>query len=65
MHPLLTLWLLVLVSALLLSGVFYLAEHYAHIAGNFYVLIGLLIGGYVLYSLVCWVTRRYRERPSS
>jgi len=58
MNPLLNLWLLVLGSAVALSVIFYLAENYAHIIGNFYVLLGLLIGGYLLYGLVGWITRR-------
>jgi len=65
MNPLLTLWLLVLGSAVALSVIFYLAENYAHIVGNFYVLLGLLLGGYLLYGLIGWIMRRGDDKSSS
>lgn len=65
MNPLFTLWLLVLGSAVALSIVFYLAENYPHIVGNFYVLLGLFIGGYLLWSLVGWIARRGDGKSSS
>jgi len=58
MNPLFTLWFLVLGSAVALSVIFYLAENYTHIIGNFYVLLGVLLGGYLLYGLVGWIMRR-------
>jgi len=64
MNPLFKLWILVLCSAVALSVIFYLAENYAHIIGNFYVLLGLLLGGYLLYGLFDWVTvRRGQGNP--
>lgn len=64
MHPLLTLWLLVLVSAVLLSGVFYMAENYSHIIGNFYVLIGVFFALYALYFFISWLADRHRKKSA-
>ncbi|HLG21921.1 MAG TPA: hypothetical protein VI382_03840 [Candidatus Manganitrophaceae bacterium] len=64
MNPLLSLWLLVFSSALILSGIFYLAENYSHIIGNFYFLAGAFFGSYGLYLFISWVMRRNRKgRP--
>lgn len=65
MNPLLTLWLLVLGSTILLSGVFYLAENYSHIIGNFYFLTGAFFGSYILYFLINWIIKRNRKNPTS
>lgn len=54
MNPLLTLWLLVLGISVILSGVFYLAENYSHIIGNFYFLIGAFFGSYFIYLGINW-----------
>ncbi len=64
MNPLLTLWLLVLGSTILLSGVFYLAENYSHIIGNFYFLAGAFFGSYILYVLINWVIKRNRKNST-
>ncbi len=65
MHPLLTLWLLVLVISVLLSGVFYMAENYSHIIGNFYVLIGVFFGLYVFYVFISWLADRRRRQSAN
>ncbi len=65
MNPLLTLWLLVLGSAVALSGIFYLAENYAHIFGNFWVLLGILLSGYLISGLVDWIRRRGQGKSPS
>ncbi len=62
MNPLLTLWLLVVASAIVLAGIFYLAENYSHIVGNFYVLLGFFIGAYILYALLSWIFRRRSKK---
>ena len=41
---------MVLVVSVLLAGVFYMADHYSHIIGNFYFLCAVLIVGYAIYS---------------
>ncbi|MCG3115684.1 MAG: hypothetical protein LLH30_08410 [Candidatus Manganitrophus sp. SA1] len=64
MNPLLTLWLLVLSSTIILSGIFFLAENYSHIIGNFYFLTGAFFGSYALYILVQWLVRRNRKPPA-
>jgi hypothetical protein len=63
MNPLLVLWFLVFGSAVILSVIFYLAENHADIFGNFWVLLGILIGGYVLFSLTGWMIKRLRKPP--
>jgi uncharacterized membrane-anchored protein len=65
MNPLLTLWLLVLGSTILLSGVFYLAENYSHIIGNFYFLAGAFFGSYILYIVINWLIRKSRKKSTS
>ena len=64
MNPLLSLWLLVLSITVILSGVFYLAENYSHIIGNFYFLTGAFFGSYGLYVLVNWLIKRNRKKPT-
>jgi len=64
MNPLLTLWLFVLGSTILLSGVFYLAENYSHIIGNFYFLTGAFLGSYLLYTIINWIIKRNRKNPT-
>ena len=58
MNPLLTLWFLVAATAVVLAVVFYLAENYPYIIGNFYVLLGILIGAYCLYGLILRFSRK-------
>jgi hypothetical protein len=65
MNPLMVLWLLVFGSAVILSAVFFLAENYAHIFGNFWVLLGILLGGYALVASIGWMVERIRKRPVS
>lgn len=64
MNPLMTLWLIVFGATVILSGFFYLAENYAHIIGNFYVILGVLVGGYALFSIVRRILKKNREKPS-
>jgi len=64
MNPLITLWLLVAGSALLLSGVFFMAENYPDVIGNFYFLVGVLGGGYILYNLVHWIIGKCTGKPA-
>lgn len=64
MNPLLTLWLFVLSSTIILSGIFYLAENYAHIVGNFYFLTGAFFGSYGLYVFVTWLMKRNKKKPT-
>jgi hypothetical protein len=64
MNPLLTLWLFVLGSTILLSGVFYMAENYSHIIGNFYFLAGAFFGSYLLYTLINWLIKKNRKNPA-
>lgn len=64
MNPLLTLWLLVLSVTILLSVIFYMAENYSHIIGNFYFLIGAFFGSYFLYILVTWLIQKNRKKPT-
>ncbi len=63
MNPLLVLWLLVFGSAVVLSAVFFLAENYTHIFGNFWVLLGILLGGYGVAALIGWMLKRLRPPP--
>ncbi|MFQ5780524.1 MAG: hypothetical protein ACE5J1_02565 [Nitrospiria bacterium] len=63
MHPLLTLWLMVFASTVVLAGVFYLAENYSHIIGNFYFLAGAFFGSYVLYLVIGWLIHR-KKKPT-
>ncbi|MFQ5598743.1 MAG: hypothetical protein ACE5GK_11925 [Nitrospiria bacterium] len=62
MNPLVTLWLIVLGSTIVLSGFFYLAENYAHIIGNFYFILGAFIGSYILYIVVNMYLHRNRKK---
>lgn len=62
MHPLLILWILVLAVSTLLGGVFYLADHYAHIIGNFYVLLSIILCGYGIYSFFSWMNKRKNQK---
>lgn len=65
MHPLLTLWLLVFGSTVVLSGVFFLAENYSHILGNFYFLVGAFFGSYFLYIMIGWLIHRKKKNSPS
>jgi hypothetical protein len=65
MNPLLTLWLLVAGSAVILAIVFYLAENYSHIIGNFWVLLGIFIGIYFLNGLFTWVSKKLSKKGDS
>lgn len=62
MNPLITLWLIVLGSTVLLSGFFYMAENYSHIIGNFYFLTGVVFGSYILYVVVNWVLHKNKKK---
>lgn len=62
MHPLLLLWILVLAVSVLLGAVFYLADHYAHIIGNFYVLLSIAFIGYGLYHFFDWISKRKSQK---
>jgi len=64
MHPLLALWLIVFGSTVILSGVFYLAENYSHIFGNFYFITGVSFGSYFLYLLISWLVHRKKKKTS-
>ena len=61
MNPLLTLWILVLSVSILLGGVFYLADHYAHIIGNFWVLLSVCLTAYCLYYLIRWIRQKKKR----
>ncbi|MBI3802833.1 MAG: hypothetical protein HY282_03635 [Nitrospirae bacterium] len=65
MNPLLILWLLVLSITLILSVIFYMAENYSHIIGNFYFLIGAFFGSYFLYMFVNWLIKKKRKKPTT
>ncbi len=65
MNPLLTLWLLVAGSAVILAVVFYLAENYSHIIGNFWVLLGIFIGIYALSALFTWVSKKFSKKDDA
>jgi len=62
MHPLLTLWLIVLGSTVLLSGFFYLAENYSHIIGNFYFLTGAFLFSYIVYLVLLKIQNRNKRK---
>ncbi|MFY9270214.1 MAG: hypothetical protein WAO55_10770 [Candidatus Manganitrophaceae bacterium] len=64
MNPLAVLWILVFSSTIILSTVFYLAEHYSHIVGNAYFLIGAFFGSYGLYILVTWMVKRKQKKQA-
>lgn len=61
MHPLLSLWLVVLGSTVVLSGFFYMAENYAHIIGNFYFLFGTGLGIYLLILFMKWMSHKNKK----
>ncbi len=65
MNPLLKLWILVLTVSVLLAGVFYMADHYPHIIGNFYFLLSVLIFFYCLYLFTNWITQRKKKNVTS
>ena len=62
MNPLITLWLIVLGSTVLLSGFFYMAENYSHIIGNGYFLIGAVFGSYILYMVLSRVLHKNKKK---
>jgi len=54
MNPLLSLWLFVVVICTVLGGVFYLADNYPHIIGNFYFLLSVFLISYGIYLFINW-----------
>ncbi len=65
MRPLINLWLMVLASTIVLSGVFYLAENYAHIIGNFYFLMGVGLGVYAILIFSKWLSHKNRKKTAN
>lgn len=62
MNPLITLWLIVLGSTVVLSGFFYLAENYSHIIGNFYFIAGTGLGIYLIVILGKWLSYKNKKK---
>ncbi len=38
-----------------------MAENYSHVIGNFYVLLAVFFGLYVLYGVITWWVQRNKE----
>lgn len=64
MHPLFKLWIMVLLLSVLLGVVFYMADHYAHIIGDFWVLFSICMTCYCLYYLTDWIRKRKNKKLS-
>lgn len=64
MNPLLSLWLFVLLTMAGITMILWLAEHYSHLLGNFYVLVGLLFVIVLLSRLIVWVRNRIHRSSS-